>query len=270
MDVEKHYQRKENLLFPFLEKHGITGPPMVMWGKHDETRELLQAAVDTWKVTADISWEEVQTLLELVLQPAAKAIEEMIYKEEEILLPMSLDTLTDEEWYEIQTQSPEIGFCLYDPQEEWQPKDLKPVEEMSGGGGKIRLPSGTMNPAELTAILNTLPADITFVDKEDRVRFFSQGQERIFTRNRAILGRKVQQCHPPTSVHVVQQILDDFRSGTQDRAAFWIQRGGQFVHIEYFALRDETGNYLGTLEFSQDLTEKRRLQGEQRLLSYPK
>lgn len=267
MDVEKHYLRKENLLFPFLEKHGVTGPPTVMWGKHDETRELLKAALEGLAV-ADISLEELQSLTELVLRPAVESVEGMISKEEEILFPMSLDTLTDEEWHEVERQSPEYGFCLYDPQVVWAPKTQSRDEPSASAADSIRLPSGSFTTAEITALLNTIPFDLTFVDKEDRVRFFTQGKERIFARSRAIIGRKVQQCHPPSSVHVVEKILDDFKQGRQDHAPFWIQMNGRFIHIEYFALRDAEGRYLGTIEVSQDLTEKRSLEGEQRLLKY--
>ncbi|MDZ7333252.1 MAG: DUF438 domain-containing protein [candidate division KSB1 bacterium] len=270
MDVEKHYVRKENLLFPYLEKHGITGPSTVMWGKHNEARQLLKAALEALSAANHITAGEAKTVAELVLKPASNAIEEMIFKEEEILFPMSLDKLTDAEWYEIYKQSAEIGFCLYDPKDTWQPEGLVSEPEPLTAAGRIQLPSGSLSVAELTALLNTIPFDLTFVDKDDAVRYFTQGKERIFARNRAILGRKVQNCHPPSSVHVVNQILSDFKSGQQDRAAFWINMGKRFIHIEYFALRDEQGNYLGTLEVSQDLTEKRKLQGEQRLLSYAK
>ena len=268
MDVEKHYLRKENLLFPYLEKYGVTGPSTVMWGKHNEARELMKNALQALTVAKKISAEEAKTVAAIVLKPASKAIEEMIYKEEEILFPMSLDKLTDEEWYEIYQQSIEIGFCLYDPKDFWQPKGVIAAKTVIAEAGKIHLPSGSLSVPELTALLNTIPFDLTFVDKDDTVRFFTQGEERIFARNRAILGRKVQNCHPPSSVHIVEQILSDFKSGKQDRAAFWITMGGKFIHIEYLALRGEAGNYLGTLEVSQDLTEKRKLQGEQRLLSY--
>jgi len=268
MDVNKHYVRKENLLFPYLEKHEITGPPTVMWGKHDETRELMKAAIETLKESKGITAGEARTVIELVLKPATRAIEEMIYKEEQILLPMGLDTLSDEEWYEIHKQGPEIGFCLYFPKEDWQPEGLETKEEEIGESGRIPLPSGSFAVDELTALLNAMPVDITFVDKDDTVKYFSEGRERIFARTRAIVGRKVQYCHPPSSVHIVEQILDDFRSGRQDRAAFWINMAGRFIHIEYLALRSEKGDYLGTLEVSQDLTEKRKLQGDQRLLNY--
>ena len=269
-DVEKHYLRKENLLFPFLEKHGITGPPTVMWGKHDETRVLLKGAVDALGEVDEISVDEAKTAIDLVLEPASRAVAEMIDKEEEILFPMCLDTLTDSEWYEIETQSIEYGFCLYDPKETWVPEGIERKESGDGGADKIQLPSGSFSVQELTAILNTIPFDMTFVDKDDRVRYFTQGKERIFARSRAILGRKVQQCHPPSSVKVVEKILDDFKSEKEDHAAFWIGIRDRFIHIEYFALHDTDGHYLGTLEVSQDLKEKRKLEGEQRLLQYKK
>jgi DUF438 domain-containing protein len=270
-DVEKHYLRKENLLFPFLEKHEITGPPSVMWGKHDETRALIKPAVGALENTEGVTAEEARTVIAAVIKPVSTSIAEMIFKEEEILLPMSLDTLTDAECAEVYNQSLGIGFCLYDPTDEWHPAIDATAEATTDAGDaeeRIQLPSGSFSPTELNVILNTIPFDLTFVDKDDTVRYFTQGRERIFQRDRAILGRKVQMCHPPKSVHIVQQILKDFRSGAQDHAAFWISLGGRFVHIEYHALRDAQRGYLGTLEVSQDLTEKRALTGEQRLLSY--
>lgn len=268
-DVDKHYRRKENLIFPFLEKHGITGPPTVMWGKHDQIRELLKAAVECFEHADNISAEEARTLVELVFKPTSDGIEEMIYKEEQILFPMCMDTLDEQEWWQVYNQSLEIGFCLFDPKDEWTPSgEIAAPSESVSDEGRIQLPSGSMTPTELNAILNSIPFDLTFVDKDDTVRYFTQGRERIFDRNRAILGRKVQLCHPPHSVHIVQQIIADFRSGKQSRAPFWITIKGRFIHIEYFALRDKTGEYLGTLEVSQDLTDKRALNGEQRLLAY--
>jgi len=269
LDVEKHYRRKENLLFPFLEKHSITGPPTVMWGKHDETRELLKASVEVLEQVANLNAEEAKPTIEMVLKPAATAIEEMIYKEEQILLPMCMDTLTDAEWFDIYSQSLEIGFCLYDPKDIWQPEGVVTQQEAKEQE-RIQLPSGSMTVTELKAILNSIPFDLTFVDANDTVRYFTQGAERIFERTRAILGRRVQNCHPPSSVHVVERILQDFRSGKENQAAFWINLAGRFISIEYFAMRDEKGDYLGTLEVSQDLTGKRKLEGEQRLLTYIK
>jgi uncharacterized protein len=267
MDVDKHYRRKENLLFPYLEKYGITGPPKVMWGKHDETRDFLKNALSALDLPSG-NIGIIKTRIDLHLRPAAKAVTDMIMKEEEILLPMTLDKLTEEEWYEIYRQTGEIGYCLYDPNIDWKPEGVKLAEKTAADDGNVTLPSGKFTTEELLAILNTLPVDLTFVDKDDKVKYFTQGRERIFDRNRAILGRDVRMCHPPSSVHVVEQILEDFRSGKQERCPFWIDIGGKFIHIEYFALRNEKGEYLGTLEVSQDLTEKRKLEGEQRILSY--
>ena len=195
----------------------------------------------------------------------------MVMKEDEILLPMSMDELTDQEWYDILQQTNEIGYCLFDPTDEWLPQN---VDTMAAGlrnefsDGTVRLPSGSFTISELTVLLNALPADITFVDKNDKVKFFSQGTHRIFDRNRAILGRDVRMCHPPHSMHIVDQILNDFKSGKENAAPFWIQMQGKFIYITYLPLRDKDNNYLGTIEFSQDLTSLRALEGEQRLLSY--
>jgi uncharacterized protein len=269
-DLDKHYRRKENLVFPFLEQHGITGPPTVMWGKHDETRELLKAADESFRTVQIMSADEMRGLVDLVFKPAVESIGEMIYKEEQILFPMCMDTLSDQEWYQVHRQSLEIGYCLLDPADEWQPQNIEILDRSEDRGARIQLPSGSMTVDEMTAVLNTIPFDLTFVDKDDTVRYFTQGRERIFDRNRAILGRKVQMCHPPNSVHIVEKILKDFKSGAASRAPFWINLKGRFINIEYFALRDRQGNYLGTLEVSQDLTDKRALTGEQRLLSYAK
>jgi len=269
MDVHKHYLRKEYLLFPYLERGGVTGPPKVMWGKHDEIRDLLKGSLEVLK-TPGITREELLASSEIVLLPAVKGVADMIVKEEEILFPMLMDALSDGDWYEIQRQSLEFGYCLYDPPVAWAPPGMAAggLEALPQQAGKVQLPTGSLGVQDLLALLNTLPVDITFVGSDDKVKYFSQGRERIFQRNRAILGRDVRQCHPPASAHIVDKILEDFRSGRQSRAPFWINMGGRFIHIEYFALRGEEGEYLGTLEVSQDLTAYRALQGEKRILSY--
>jgi len=269
IDTEKHYLKKEYLLFPFLEKKGVTGPPKVMWGKHDEIRELLKGSVEILNVS-DINIEDFKIGSELVLIPTVKNISEMVTKEEQILIPMALDELTDLDWWQIYNESDQIGYCLIDPRDEWKPEgiDIKKPEKSRIKGNSVQLPSGNFTSEELLSILNTVPFDMTFVDKNDKVKYFSQSSERIFQRNRSILNRDVRYCHPPGSVHIVDKILDDFKSGKTDRAPFWINMGNKFIHIEYFALRNEKGEYLGTLEVSQDLSEKRKLKGEQRILSY--
>jgi uncharacterized protein len=269
MDVEKHYLRKEHLLFPYLEKHGITGPPTVMWGKHDETRALLKAATEALAAAPSVTADELRAVRDLVLAAAVEAIAGMIDKEQQILLPMCLDTLDEAEWGAIAAGSAELGWCLVVPEHAWVPAGSA-ASATAPADGVVRLPSGTFTTAQLQAVLNTIPFDITFVDADDTVRYFSEGRERIFARTRAIIGRQVQYCHPPKSVDIVQKILADFREGREDHAQFWIELGGKFLCIEYFALRDEDGKFLGTLEVSQDLTAKRALTGQQRLLNYVK
>jgi hypothetical protein len=183
---------------------------------------------------------------------------------------MAMDLISVEDWYSIHKQTLEFGFTLYDPQTEWKPEGLTEdiAETAVSGDGNIQLPSGSFTAKEIMAILNTIPADMTFVDKNDKVKYFTQGKERIFARSRSIINRDVRLCHPPGSTHIVEKIVEDFKSGKASHAPFWIQMKGKFIKIEYFALRDENGEYLGTLEYSQDLSENRALEGEQRILSY--
>jgi len=268
-DVDKLYQRKEYLLFPYLENQGITGPPKVMWGKHDEIRELIKGSIELLQ-TDGITHEELMASAEIILKPAIRGVIDMTIKEEQILFPMTMDKLTEADWYEISRQSLEIGYCLYDPPIEWAPVWVKDDarEKAQKTGEHVQLPSGGFTIEELLAILNTLPVDMTFVDKNDKVKYFSQNKDRIFQRNRAILNRDVRYCHPPSSTHIVDKIIEDFKSGKESRAPFWINMGGKMIYIEYFALRNEKNEYIGTLEVSHDITDYRELEGEQRILSY--
>lgn len=270
-DVDKHYKRKEYLLFPFLEKHLITGPPKVMWGKHDETRLQLKKAFET--LTSPLTTvNELKTAVATACNPAVEMIAGMIKKEEEILFPMSMDTLTEDEWYKIYQETPDFGYCLIDPEDEWKPAGMAKVEKQTYmETDAIRLSSGAFSIEELEALFIHLPIDITFVDKDDKVRFFSHSPKRVFERNRSIIGRDVRMCHPPGSVHVVEQILEDFKSGKENKAAFWISNfKGRFVYIEYSAVRGKNSEYLGVVEVTQDITGLRALEGDQRLLSYEK
>jgi DUF438 domain-containing protein len=270
MDVDKHYRRKEYLLFPYFEKNNLPGPAMVMWGKHDEARGLLTETIRALQQTPSLTAAEAKAFCLFTVTPAIDAIDDMVYKEEKILFPTALNLLSEQDWYEIYLQSDEYGYCLYAPQFEWIPEGgvqaaaRKPV----AAGGKIQMPTGSFTLDELIAAFSTLPFDLTFVDKDDTVRYFTPGKERIFDRSRAILGRKVQYCHPPKSVHIVNQIVKDFKSGKQERARFWINMGGRLIYICYYAVRDAQNNYLGTLEVTQDLSEVRALEGERRLLMY--
>lgn len=265
-DIDKHYQRKEHLLFTCLERHGISGPSKVMWGKDDENRELLKD-LSTALREPNLTAAESKLLASTTgVAAAVNALKEMIYKEEQILFPICLERFTADEWAEIWASSPRYGWCLVEPREGYRPQVAEHSERPANSG--VMLPTGNLAIEQLTAIFSTLPVDLTFVDADDRVAFFSEGPHRVFARSRAIIGRKVQNCHPPRSVDIVDRILSDFREGRQSVAEFWIQFMGRFVHIRYFAVRDGAGEYLGTLEVTQDVGSIRALEGERRLLEY--
>lgn len=262
MEIDRHYARKENLFFPYLEAHGVTAPPKVMWGVDDEIRALLKEAA---RLAASGSATAAEALNE-----ALTRVEEMIFKEENILIPMLLETLQAEEWSRIARESAEIGFCLIDPPPVWQAAAAaaqEPAKAEVPASGSVQLPTGFFSMQELTRVLDTLPVDITFVGKDDTVRYFSQGGERVFPRTKAIIGRNVANCHPPASVHIVEGIIADFRSGKKDHEDFWIRMGERFVYIRYFAVRDESGEYLGVLEVTQDIAPVQAIEGEKRLVT---
>lgn len=260
--VELHYMKKENLLFPYLEAHGITAPPKVMWGVDDEIRAAIKEAL----VAAETGGQD-RAGLDKAVRTALEKIREMIFKEDNILRPMLLETLTQEEWARIAEEGAELGFCLIPPPPLWKPADARQAVPTAPASGDIRLPTGVFSTAELTHLLDTLPVDITFVDKDDTVKYFSQSAERIFPRTKAIIGRKVSNCHPPASVHVVEAIVEAFKSGKKDHEDFWITLGDKFVLIRYFAVRDSSGAYLGTLEVTQNIAPIQKISGEKRLLS---
>jgi len=260
--LQNHYQRKENQLFPVLERHGVTGPSQVMWGVHDQIRVALK--------TVQSAAEKGDTKAFSANAPAlARDIVEMVYKEEKILFPMSLQTISEEEWAEIRHGEDELGYVLVAPAAPWPAESG--VSSAHGPGaaqGLLGLMTGELSLEQVNLIFTHLPVDVSFVDENDTVRFYSEGPARIFPRSPAVVGRKVQNCHPPKSLHVVQDILDSFRAGKQSVAEFWIQLHSRFVHIRYLALRDNAGGYRGCLEVSQDVTDIRQLQGERRLLAW--
>jgi len=265
-EIDLHYTRKEQLLFPFLEKYGFMGPSKVMWGKDDEIRNMLKDA------TSKIGESEIdEEYLNTYLNPLIEEVEGMIFKEENILFPAALEKLEVNDWVEILKESDEVGYAFIE-----KPKDtfvligeLKKavVEEPEiKSEDTISLPTGKLHLNELMGMLNSLPVDITFIDKNDEVRYFSASKDRIFVRTKAIIGRKVQNCHPPHSVKVVEKILASFKQGKKDFVDFWINFEEKFIYIRYFAIRDENGGYLGTLEVTQDITDIKKLEGEKRLL----
>jgi PAS domain S-box-containing protein len=265
--IEIHYARKELVLFPFLEKQGFTGPSKVMWGKDTEVRDLLKKAISSVEDIKDI--KDLEPYSKNSLDPLIEEVTGMIFKEENILFPTCLEKLSANDWIEILKESDKVGYVFVEKPKETEAlvKDLKSalLEEPVFEDNEISLPTGKLRLKELMSILNTLPVDITFVDNEDKVRYFSDSKERIFLRTKSIIGIKVQNCHPPQSLEAVEKILKSFKEGKKDTVDFWINQEGKFVYIRYFAVRDEGGSYLGTLEVSQDLTEIKKLEGEKRL-----
>lgn len=260
-EIDKHYTRKEILLFPYLEKYGITAPPKVMWGVDDEIRDLIKAVK---MPSPDVTLEKLLKTAET----AVARVKEMIYKEENILFPMALDTLTADEWETIKKESDQIGYCLYQPETRYQPQEdrHRPTASLQDTG-TVRFETGELDVKVLEALLNHLPVDLTFIDHNDVVKYFSNSKDRIFHRTKAVLGRRVENCHPPTSVHVVRKLVEDFKSGAKDVEEFWIKQGDTFIYIRYFAVRDEQGQYLGTLEVTQNISPIFELKGEKRLLA---
>ena len=178
------------------------------------------------------------------------------------------------DWVDVLKETESVGYGFIEKPNETSQliQELRGAvtEEPKAEEQKISLPTGSFKLEELLGVLNTLPVDITFIDRDDAVRYFSEGKERIFLRTKSILGRKVQNCHPPNSVHVVEQILNSFKEGKRDSVDFWIHYRGKYVLIRYFAVRDRKGDYLGTLEVSQEVSGIKSLEGEKRLLDEEK
>ena len=261
LDVDKHYSRKENLLFPYLEKYGIFGPTQVMWGVDDRIRDAIK---DVKQKLMNYN-KEKQAVID-VLYFVIREVTEMIFKEENILFPMALQTLTEDEWVKIAHESEEIGYCLTGPAGVWKP-ERKAIEATAMSEGFIKMETGILSLQQLELMLNHLPVDITFIDQDDVVRYFSHGKERIFARTKAVIGRTVQNCHPPKSVHAVEKLLEDFKAGVKDIEDFYIKFRDKYVYIRYFAVRDENGKYMGTLEFTQNIDPIQEIEGEKRILS---
>jgi DUF438 domain-containing protein len=265
-EFEVHYVRKENQLFPYLEKHGVLGPSKVMWALHDDVRAALKDAV---RYAAEDNAEQAALSSEWL----AQTIDDMVTKEEKILFPMAMEMLTGDEWVEVRAGEGEVGYALIAGVAPWPADSQAAFAAEAGAGasggpsGLLSLTTGALSAEQVDLMLSTLPLDISFVDENDEVRYYSEG-ERIFPRSPGVIGRKVQNCHPPRSVDKVQEIVDAFRAGEKSVADFWIQAHGKFFHIRYFAMRDAGGAYRGALETVQDVTPIRALEGERRLVDW--
>jgi hypothetical protein len=262
--VEKHYLKKENQLFPRLEAKGVGGPSKVMWAVHDDIRAHLK---DLRRALGLGDAELIVRTGHWVLQE----IMDMVGKEEKVLFPMALELLDAGDWVRVKTGEEEIGYAWIPPAPAWPPASPGRTAAAAGPGartGGIGLNTGRLTPEQIDLMLTHLPVDISYVDENDTVLYYSATPERIFPRTPGVIGRKVQNCHPPKSLDVVERILKAFRAGERDTAEFWIDLKGRFIHIRYFALRDAAGAYKGSLEVSQDVTAIRGLRGERRLLDW--
>lgn len=260
LEVDRHYLRKENQLFPYLERHGVEGPSRVMWALHDDIRAALKEA------RAALAAGDAAAAVAGCAQ-AVTMVEDMVNKEEKILLPMAMDTLADEEWVAIRAGEEDIGYSLIADVAPWPAAGAAAPPPAAPADGLLRLHTGSLSLEQLDLMLGVLPVDLTFVDENDEVCFYSEG-ERVFPRSPGVIGRKVQNCHPSASVHKVLQIVDAFRAGEKDAAEFWITSDDRFLHIRYFAVRDAAGDYRGVVEMVQDVTGIRGLEGQRRLLDW--
>lgn len=279
-----HYKRKEELLFPHLERHDITGPSKVMWGKDDEVRNAVHGA----EALLETAYGEYDSQL---LAGAADYLDEavegtlsMVSKEENVLIPLSLEHLSATQWTQIASEENEFGHAFGVNPPTWHADPLElandKLNEMeataSGENAEnssdtrtsqdetIHLSTGEFTLAQLEAVFATIPLDITFVDANDKTCYFSHGDTRAFPRPKSCLGRDVYDCHPPKSQEAVRRILTEFKSGKRDVSEFWFKAMGKFLYVRYFAVRDEAGNYLGALETTQDIGPIKALEGENR------
>lgn len=239
-----HYAKKGDLLYPHLKvKYGIAGPLDVMWTVDDEIRDEYSALMresqrgDEWNKR---------------LRAVLKRIEEMVHKEQNILFPICAVNFTKEEWMGIYRDAKDYIVCFGVEDIHWQEAEDQEIVRENSGKDEIVLPGGHMTLDQLTALLNTVPLEITFIDVDNINRFFNEGPK-VFKRPGMALDREVFSCHPPKIEPMVRAIIDDFRHGRKDRVPVWMEKGGRTMLVTYMAVRDKTGKYVGTAEFVQDM-----------------
>jgi len=262
-EYDKHHIKKENILFPYFEKmfpeHRCVN---VMWSMHDDAKKSLN------KLIKNLG-RDVPSINEFNYEIGRFyfSILPVIFREEYILYPIAHQVIISSDWEQMLEESLEIGFAFIE-----SPVDIhRNASETKSVQPDIKnelidLETGKLSVSQIRRMFNHLPVDITFVDENDEVKYFSSPKDRFFARSKAIIGRKVQNCHPPESIDIVNEIVNSFRKGEKDKEAFWIQLKGRYILIQYFAIRDKQGVYKGIAEVSQDITEIRKLEGEKRLL----
>lgn len=258
--VDIRYTRKENQLFPYLEKRGWFGPTHGMWRFHDDNRALIKSVRQKMEAKDFVRLKED-------LQNMISELSRMMTVEEMRLLPMSLELLKDEDWLAMKSGEAEIGW-MHKKADEHVDLDPSPPHSSPQLDGFIKLSEGHLNVEQINLLLQVMPFDLTYVDENDKVVFYNRGEERVFPRSAGVIGREVRFCHPPKSVSTVLKIVDEFRSGRKDVAEFWINYRGKIIHIRYFAVRDQQKNYRGVIEVSQDITDIKKIEGEKRLLDW--
>ena len=261
-----HYIKKENILFPYLEEVWSNYRPLqVMWSLHDDIRRTLKEVIGLLE-DPSTEWSDFNP----ILGKYYSLVFRMIQKEDIIIFPVATETVSEESWHEMHLQSFEYPFPFIEtpakPEEEKQSQHTK--ESFLSEPGMFVAETGNMTLEQVLLVFNHLPVDITVVDENDKVLFFNKPKERFFPRSPAIVGRSVNNCHPPESVHIVEEIVETFRKGDRNTATFWIELKGRFILIQYFALRNEKGAYKGVMEVSQDATDIRKLEGQRRLLNW--
>ena len=266
--IEKRFARKENQLFPYLEKRGWVGPTQGMWGFHDNLREqmrLLRKNLD------EREYEKLKTNTPFLVD----GILRLMNTEEMVLFPNSLDLLTEKDWISMRQGEEEIGWMMSEnpapfPNVEYvHPSEDFTKREMTFSlENTSHYDEGYMTVEQVNLLLKTMPLDLTFVDENDKVIFYNRGEERVFPRSAGIIGREVKFCHPPKSVGTVLKIIESFKNGIQNEASFWINFKERLIYIRYFAVRDADKNYKGVIELSQDITDIKKIEGEQRLLDW--
>jgi DUF438 domain-containing protein len=258
--VHVRYTRKENQLFPYLEKRGWFGPSQGMWQFQDANRQLIKN-VEQLLRQRDVS------NLPPVLHQMIGELTRMTLVEEQRLFPIAMDLLLPEDWEEMKQGESEIGWMHKKANQQELPTPQGSLDPMTSDGF-LKLSEGKMTLEQLNLVLQVMPLDLTFVDENDKVAFYNRGEERVFPRSAGVIGRDVRFCHPPKSVGTVLQILEEFKSGRKDVAEFWIHFRDRLIHIRYFAVRDAEKKYRGVIELSQDVTEIKKLEGERRLLHW--
>lgn len=261
--IHYHYARKETSMFPIMTKYGITAPPKVMWGVDDKIRKLISQA-NLLINQKDINKAEVSK----AIKETAHEVLEMIFKEEEIMLPMIDEVASEEDWGNVKNEEEQIGYTLIQKPMNWKPKEKPksdgPISIDKLSSLALNFAEGSLNLEQLSAILDLLPFALTFIDENDKVAYFGGGAN-IFPHSKNAIGNSVYSCHLPESVPRVKKIFDDFHQGKKDKYEFWFKprHMGRYLYLQYFAVRKDN-KYLGCLEVAQDVTDIRNWKTEKK------